>query len=212
VAEANNNPKSRRVWPWGTMNYDKDTKDKNFVKKDEVSGDPEILESLSKRNVIQVSAGDHHGAALTMEGEVFTWGIYKYKSGEYCGFRSNRGKTEFQDEPEELHWDEPFVQIGSTANKTIALTDAGNIFEWGDTGLSKRTVGRHTKDSLEPQFVFIPKKVCKFFCSSSGDQVFAVAPDEHVYAWGYDKFYQLGMYSKAYEAEKREAKKRERGG
>jgi alpha-tubulin suppressor-like RCC1 family protein len=142
-----------------------------------------------------------------MEGEVFTWGIYKYKSGEYCGFRSNRGKTEFQDEPEELPWDEPFVQIGSTQNKTLGLTDSGNIYEWGDTGLSKRTVSRHTKDCLEPQFVNIPKKVCKFFCSSSGDHVFAVAPDEHVYAWGYDKFHQLGLYSSAYEAEKEKLKK-----
>jgi len=210
IAETSNNAKSRRVWCMGTMNFTKDSKSKppSFVKDDNLGNEPEVMETLSRKHIIQVSAGESHAAALTMEGEVFTWGIYKNHKGESIGFKSNRAKTEFQDEPEELHFSEPFVQIGSTANKTVALTDSGEIYEWGDTGLNKRTVGRHAKDSLYPQYVNIPKKVCKFFCSHGGESVFAIAPDGHVYAWGYDKFYQLGIYSKAYEDEKEEERKK----
>jgi len=202
VVEANNDSKKRRVWSWGTMNYVKDKKSKTFVKQDELSTSPEILSVMNKRNVIQIAAGDAHAVALTLEGDVFTWGIYKQKNGTNLGYRSNAPKEEFQDEPELVETEEPIVQIGCTSNKTIALTESGDVYEWGETSLNKRVVSRHTKDSLRPSFVPIPKKVCQIFCSSGGEQVFAVSPDGHVFCWGYDKYYQLGIHSSAFEIEK----------
>jgi len=167
-----------------------------------LSTSPEILSVMNKRNVIQIAAGDAHAVALTLEGDVFTWGIYKQKNGTNLGYRSNAPKEEFQDEPELVETEEPIVQIGCTSNKTIALTESGDVYEWGETSLNKRVVSRHTKDSLRPSFVPIPKKVCQIFCSSGGEQVFAVSPDGHVFCWGYDKYYQLGIHSSAFEIEK----------
>jgi len=212
VAESNTNSKSRRVWVWGTMNYTKHTKaptekktDKSslpFEKEDEIPSTPHPVPYLNKKFVIQVSAGDSHAAALTMEGDVYTWGIYKDKKGVSFGFRGDRPKTEFQDEPELADIEEYVVQIGSTPNKTLALTESGDIYEWGETSLTKRVVSRHTKDSLAPAFIYIGKKICKFFCGSGGEQVFAVTADNVVYSWGYDKFFQLGLFSTHHEKEK----------
>jgi alpha-tubulin suppressor-like RCC1 family protein len=157
--------------------------------------------------VVQVTAGDAHISALTLEGEVFTWGIYKNK-GVNCGFKSNAPKDEFQDEPEQLIFDEPVVQLGSTANKTVALTFAGVVYEWGETSLQKRVGTRHTKDSLTPSIVVMPEKVCKIFCSSGGEQVFAITSEGVVYVWGYDKYYQLGIYSQKQEDHKEATKKK----
>jgi len=52
------------------------------------------------------------------------------------------------------------------------------------------------------------KKSAKFFCSSGGEQVFAVTSGEHVYAWGYDKYFQLGLFSQVHEEEMEELKKK----
>jgi len=94
------------------------------------------------------------------------------------------------------------VQLGSTANKTVALTSNGDVYEWGETSLNKRVGTRHTKDSLAPAKVHTPEKVCKIFCSSGGEQVFAISSEGNVYSWGYDKSYQLGIHSVAHDEEK----------
>jgi len=125
------------------------------------------------------------------------------------GFNPNRPKDEFQDDPEQLIFDEPIVQIGSTSNKTIALTQAGEVYEWGETSLNKRVGSRHQKSGLVPTIVNMPEKVSKIFCSSGGEQVFAVTSEGFVYVWGLDKHWQLGIFCKAKEDE-REAKRLKR--
>jgi regulator of chromosome condensation len=184
------------------MNWKRDDKKKEEVKDDRIDNDPMSIGLLKKRNVIQVTAGDCHAAVLTMEGDVFTWGIYKNKQGMNTGFKSNRPKDEFQDDPEQLVFDEPIVQIASTSNKTIALTHAGEVYEWGETSSTKRVGSRHTKDGLTPTIVNMPEKVCKIFCSSGGEQVFAVTSAGFVYVWGLDKHYQLGIFCKVKEDER----------
>jgi len=166
------------------------------------------IKALERLNIIQAAAGDAHAAVLSMDGEVYTWGIYKNKDGTNVGFKPEGPKNEFQDEPEMLDFDEPIVQVGCTSNKTIALTQAGDVYEWGEIALKKRSGSRHSKNGLIPIVVNIPEKAVAIFCST-GDNVFALSSEGFVYSWGKDKFFQLGIFSQTEDDEK-ERKKREK--
>ena len=37
-------------------------------------GRPAIIQALSKKVIIQIGCGDFHSAALSRDGEIFTWG------------------------------------------------------------------------------------------------------------------------------------------
>jgi alpha-tubulin suppressor-like RCC1 family protein len=101
-AETSSSSKYRRVWVWGTMNYTRDTEKKEDKKNDDLGHEPTSVAVLKKKFVVQVTAGDAHASALTIEGEVYTWGIYKNNKGINCGFKSNAPKDEFQDEPDQI--------------------------------------------------------------------------------------------------------------
>jgi len=160
---------------------------------------PTKIKALDRLNIIQAAAGDAHAAVLTMEGDVYTWGIYKNKHGINVGFNPDAPKNEFQEEPEMLSFSDCVVQIGCTSNKTIALTQAGDVFEWGEISLNKRS--RHSKDGLQPTTVNMPEKVVAIFCST-GENVYALSSEGTVYSWGKDKYFQLGIYNQVDEDEK----------
>jgi len=143
------------------------------IKKGSESHDPSPIPFFDGKYVVQVSAGDVHAAALTIDGKVYTWGIYKSQDGN-MGFKPSRGKDEAQDEPElmeELN-DKKIIQVVSCKSRTIALTENGELYEWGFVRMLNKIPERHMKNRLLPQNLVLNDKVDCIF-STAGESVFA---------------------------------------
>eukprot|EP01129_Flabellula_baltica_P007556 TRINITY_DN2959_c0_g1_i1.p1 TRINITY_DN2959_c0_g1~~TRINITY_DN2959_c0_g1_i1.p1 ORF type:complete len:473 (-),score=135.46 TRINITY_DN2959_c0_g1_i1:53-1441(-) len=190
VIEANNKPEYRNVYTWGG---DEPVLARHMD--DDSSFTPSAVESLHEQPLIQIAAGSNHVVALTSTGEVVSWGIYKDRKGKSIGFRPHLPKEDFQDVPEimvEIEEDK-IIQVACTNNRSLALTETGEVYEWGNTRLDNRTLARHVKDTLLPSKVLIPSKIVAIYAESNGGSIFAEAQDGTVFAWGNNQHYQLGV-------------------
>jgi len=197
VVESNNTPKYRKVIIFGTMETTKNKTEKKEVKSetDSLGWEPSSMDIFDKQFIVQVTAGESHCAVLTDEGDVFTWGMYNNEKGEKAGFKMNRPQNETQEDPEKIKFDmfqDIAVQIASTPNRTLVLTQVGEVYEWGFTKMQNKVSARNANRSLIPQRVIVPEKVFALFCCA-GEQIFAICDEDVVYAWGNNSHYQLGI-------------------
>jgi len=194
VVEGNRNKKHRHLYGWGSLHYEFK---KKFNRMDSFPGIPTAFSSFDGKFIVQACVGDMHAAFLTKNGEVYTFGIYK-AGEEYHGFKPDRDPEEFQEEPELMVLPDPCIQICCSGNRTIAVTQAGDVYEWGFTKTQQNEntrVSRHARDTLNPSVVMIPDKVNVVY-GSSGQHMFAVGSDGTVYAWGNNECFQLGINNK----------------
>jgi alpha-tubulin suppressor-like RCC1 family protein len=91
---------------------------------------PELNRYLSDKKIIDICCGFNHTVVLTMGGEVYAWGLNDHGQ---IGNASN-GKNVSQSTPLKLNGfnDEKVVMISSGYNHSMALTESGRVFSWGD--------------------------------------------------------------------------------
>jgi alpha-tubulin suppressor-like RCC1 family protein len=190
IIETSNNEDHRRVWSWG---YNQEHElGRNAEKGKEHM--PGTISGLDKKFIVQVSAGDSHAAALTIEGQVYTWGIYKSEK-EFMGFKPGRPESEPQDIPELLEdhlKDKKVIQVCSCKSRTLALTETGEVYEWGFIRMLNKIPQRHLQQRLLPQIVIFPEKVIALY-GTHGEMIFAKSVTNKIYAWGNNNCYQLGI-------------------
>lgn len=109
---------------------------------------PVLNTLLSQSNIVQVSVGGIHCAALTSDGQIMTWGANDSNTLGRTSAWSPDENAEDDDEPElnpleatpaliprENFVDAPadirFVQVVATDNATFALTEHGEVWGWG---------------------------------------------------------------------------------
>ncbi|EGT60487.1 hypothetical protein CAEBREN_11623 [Caenorhabditis brenneri] len=85
-------------------------------------------------NPIQVVAGKNHSAVLTSDGQVFMCGINEKGSVPVGGVKHEGSNDEFTKIPfsEEIKSEGKIVMLAAGASFTIALTNKGSVFGWGD--------------------------------------------------------------------------------
>eukprot|EP00742_Colponemidia_sp_Colp-10_P005454 GILJ01005829.1.p1 GENE.GILJ01005829.1~~GILJ01005829.1.p1 ORF type:complete len:443 (+),score=58.28 GILJ01005829.1:159-1331(+) len=151
---------------------------------------PYPVESLRAYPPIKhVSCGNYHTAAISEEGQLFTWGRGEY--GRLGHGNSSDGKT-----PEMVRFFETvkhnggpvkITQVACGGHFTIALTETGQVFSWGRNDFGQLGLGgQQVMDvySLEnvPTEVEIGKKIVNI---AAGENHCAVlAEDGTVYLWG----------------------------
>eukprot|EP01130_Rhizamoeba_saxonica_P001629 TRINITY_DN11509_c0_g1_i1.p1 TRINITY_DN11509_c0_g1~~TRINITY_DN11509_c0_g1_i1.p1 ORF type:complete len:444 (+),score=122.86 TRINITY_DN11509_c0_g1_i1:26-1333(+) len=186
----------RSVYTWGQN-------DDSVLGHDGNGETPEVIPALEGKFIVQACSGEYHQAVLSSTGHVYSWGNYKVKTADpdngavqeqFIGFKDGRDADNTQKEPEFLEELEDYfiVQIASTFNSTIALTDRGDIFEWGDLRWGSRgnAMRRHHTDKLVPKHVVLSTKAIAVY--SGGYHKFALGADGLVYCWGLDSEHQLG--------------------
>ncbi|XP_062601424.1 uncharacterized protein LOC134263131 isoform X2 [Saccostrea cucullata] len=93
---------------------------------------PRLIETLLSLDVISISCGSKHVAAVGSEGEVLTWG---------CGAdgRLGLGNEDNQCQPQELTIEEPVVirDVFCGVDGTMFLTDVGSVFACGSNSENK---------------------------------------------------------------------------
>ncbi|XP_072748341.1 E3 ubiquitin-protein ligase HERC2 [Anoplolepis gracilipes] len=156
---------------------------------DTVSYDePKLIETLLEKNIVFIACGSTYSAALTISGELYTWGRGNYGRLGHGNFddvmiptlvTTLKGHTV-------VH-----VACGSGDSQTLCVTASGIVFSWGDGDYGK--LGRGGTDgSKTPKIVdkLLDINVVKVFCGSQ----FSAALTAHgeVYTWGKGDTYRLG--------------------
>ncbi|KAF4520878.1 hypothetical protein B566_EDAN007059 [Ephemera danica] len=149
---------------------------------------PKMIEALRSKRIRDIACGSSHSAAITSNGELFTWGL-----GEYG--RLGHGDTTTQLKPRRVkalagkHVRQ--VACGSRDAQTLALTDIGMVYSWGDGDFGKLGRGGSEGCSL-PQNVdrLNGLGVCQIECGAQFS--LALTKSGQVWTWGKGDYYRLG--------------------
>lgn len=151
---------------------------------------PRLINALSGKVVTQITCGSYHTAAVTNNGELFTWGggMYgKLGHGSESGCSTPRKVEGLSD-----------VHVGSVAcgsRHTVAVTSNGAIYSWGD---KENGVAGHASTEGHQ---YTPKVVDKLLnknvvqLSACGFHTGCITDENQVYIWGEGKFGRLGLGS-----------------
>lgn len=150
------------------------------------------------KNVVQVSAGDSHSAALTEEGVVYIWGSFRDNNGVIGLLEPFKSCTL----PSKLPMTEAVVKITSGNDHLVMVTLDGHLYtsgcaEQGQLGrvpehFSNRGGRKGLGRLLEPQLVKVKGKIhfTDAFCGAYA--TFAVSNEGYVYGFGLSNYHQLG--------------------
>ncbi|CAD7926537.1 unnamed protein product [Amoebophrya sp. A25] len=135
--------KKGNIWSWGRFqasNFPRnfvDTWCNGFVKKpaDGAEGATPSTSStgigLSGRKIVKVAAGDMHMAALTKEGEAFTWGYNDYGQLGWGLSGVDRTGQQKPTQVKGLLEGEKILDIACGGAHTVAISSEHKVFGWG---------------------------------------------------------------------------------
>ncbi|XP_038055580.1 E3 ubiquitin-protein ligase HERC2-like [Patiria miniata] len=95
---------------------------------------PRAIEALKTKRVRDIACGSSHSAAVTSSGELFTWGL-----GEYGRLGHGDNTTQLRPKLVKALAGQRVMQVacGSRDAQTLALTDEGLVYSWGDGDFGK---------------------------------------------------------------------------
>ena len=165
---------NNEIWSWGDGDYGKlghgDTSQCNVPKK---------IAALADKHIIDISCGHKHSACVTMEGEVYTWGL-----GDYG--RLGHGNSDNSRVPKLVRFDEPIRSVSCGNSHTMALSQSNEIvWSWGDGDHGKLGHG-DTTVARKPEIIAalseIGSQIIKIEC---GDEIsMALTNEGRLYSWG----------------------------
>lgn len=162
---------------------------------------------LSSFKVKDISLGDNHSCAVTLEGDVYCWGSENNcaPNGD-CGNKLGDGSATAAAPgtlirvagPEGSTYLSGIAKVGAGKNFTCAQTEAGELYCWGDArygqmgdGTSKKTAPSHKLPTLVPglggqvsQMAVGPGNIC------------VITTDGKVWCWGENNWGQVANGTK----------------
>ncbi len=169
---------------WGVLGIE--SQDESYIK-------PTLNEHLNNEFVIDISCGAEHSLALTNSGEVYAWGWNHFgQIGNCCndnqlipikgeGFNNKR-----------------VVMISCGWGHSMALTECGHVYSWGDNDCGQLGIGS-TAHSNEPEVVEVIDEskrnvfIKKISCGITHSLL--LSSDGNIYAFGSNKFGEMGNQS-----------------
>ncbi|XP_076284957.1 E3 ubiquitin-protein ligase HERC2 isoform X1 [Lasioglossum baleicum] len=150
--------------------------------------EPKLIEALVDKNIAFVACGSTYSAALSSNGELYTWGRGNYG-------RLGHGNSEDVTVPTLVTGMNGHMVVhvacGSGDSQTLCVTASGIVFSWGDGDYGK--LGRGGCDgSKTPKIVdkLLDINVMKVYCGSQFSA--ALTAYGEVYTWGKGEAYRLG--------------------
>ncbi|XP_019484450.1 PREDICTED: E3 ubiquitin-protein ligase HERC2 [Hipposideros armiger] len=149
---------------------------------------PRLIEALKTKRIRDIACGSSHSAALTSSGELYTWGL-----GEYGRLGHGDNTTQLKPKMVKVLVGHRVIQVacGSRDAQTLALTDEGLVFSWGDGDFGK--LGRGGSEGCNvPQNIerLNGQGVCQIECGAQFS--LALTKSGVVWTWGKGDYFRLG--------------------
>lgn len=152
---------------------------------------PKLIESLVGLNIKKICAGYHHSMALTSKSGLYCWG--SGWSGQLgTGKTKDLNTPTFVDTFQFKNGKCKIVKIAAGYHHSLALTDDGMIYTWGYGEVGQLGHGNSNKRVLTPKCIEGLNNIKFVDISASEHHTLALTDDGKVYAWGLNRFNQLG--------------------
>ena len=133
--------------------------------------------------VKEVVCGENFSAALTYDGDVYTWGNNEYKQ------LGHSSKQKFVEMPKKVSGLARVKQIALGKSHTVCLLHDGTLVAWGENTFGQLGLGYKGRSN---EMGICTVKNIAYVCASSG-YTFAVTKNGRVQAFGINKRNQLGV-------------------
>ncbi|WP_332460943.1 InlB B-repeat-containing protein [Bifidobacterium apousia] len=153
---------------------------------------------------VQVSAGWTHSLALGSDGNAYAWGYNHFGqlggNGSYSQTTPVRVKTPDRKTYPDLPADFTYLQVSAGEQHSLALGSDGNAYACGDNSLGQLGDGTTTNRSTPVRvktpdhkvYPDLPKDFTYVQVSAGWAHSLAVGSDGNAYAWGWNRYGQLG--------------------
>uniref|UniRef100_A0A0A9VNP3 HECT-type E3 ubiquitin transferase n=2 Tax=Lygus hesperus TaxID=30085 RepID=A0A0A9VNP3_LYGHE len=152
---------------------------------------PRMIEALKSKKIRDIACGSSHSAAITSNGELYTWGL-----GEYGRLGHGDFVTQLKPKLVKALLGHHIVKVacGSRDAQTLALSSEGLVFSWGDGDFGK--LGRGGSEGCDlPQNVerLNGLGVCHIECGAQFS--LALTKSGQIWTWGKGDYFRLGIGS-----------------
>ncbi|XP_072351450.1 probable E3 ubiquitin-protein ligase HERC4 isoform X2 [Scyliorhinus torazame] len=150
---------------------------------------PQLLKSLSEKNIIQVGCGNNHSLALS-KGQLFAWGQ------NTCGQLGIDTNGASQPVPQCVTslTGMPVAQITAGGEHSFALSLSGAVFGWGRNDRGQLGL-KDTEDRHKPNYVKLLECKKTIHISCGEEHTAVLTKDGLVYTFGAGSYGQLGHNS-----------------
>src|SRR5665647_1752464 len=140
----------------------------------------ELYSFFPQKSYPLVAAGSDHTVAVTMDGQLYTWG-----GGGDGQLGTGTPQTEILPVHIPLpHNDEAVISIAAGSYHTVAVTVDGKLYAWGNNRRGRLGTGT-TQNELHPVHIPFPQAVASV--AAGGFYTVAVTVDGQLYTWGYGR-------------------------
>ncbi|KAL5011340.1 hypothetical protein ScPMuIL_009891 [Solemya velum] len=149
---------------------------------------PRLIETLKSKRVRDIACGSSHSAAITSNGDLYTWGL-----GEYGRLGHGDNTTQLKPKQVKAVSGQRVIQIacGSRDAQTLALTDEGIVYSWGDGDFGKLGRGGSEGCSVPHEVERLKGMgVCQIECGAQFS--LALTKAGQVWTWGKGDYFRLG--------------------
>ncbi|XP_021378315.1 E3 ubiquitin-protein ligase HERC2-like isoform X2 [Mizuhopecten yessoensis] len=155
---------------------------------------PRLIEALKSKRVRDIACGSSHSAAITSNGDLYTWGL-----GEYGRLGHGDNTTQLKPKQVKALSSQRVMQVacGSRDAQTLALTDEGLVYSWGDGDFGK--LGRGGSEGCSVPHEIDRLRGLGVFQIECGAQFsLALTKAGQVWTWGKGDYFRLGHGSDAH--------------
>ncbi|KAK3100706.1 hypothetical protein FSP39_024049, partial [Pinctada imbricata] len=149
---------------------------------------PRLIEALKSKRVRDIACGSSHSAAITSNGDLYTWGL-----GEYGRLGHGDNTTQLKPKQVKALSNQRVIQIacGSRDAQTLALTDEGLVYSWGDGDFGK--LGRGGSEGCNvPHEVDRLRGLGVIQIECGAQFSLALTKSGQVWTWGKGDYFRLG--------------------
>jgi E3 ubiquitin-protein ligase HERC2 len=149
---------------------------------------PRMIEALRSKKIRDIACGSSHSAAITSSGELYTWGL-----GEYGRLGHGDNITQLKPKLVKALSGHRIVQVacGSRDAQTLALSDEGLVFSWGDGDFGK--LGRGGSEGCNvPHNIERLNSLDVVQIECGAQFSLALTKSGEVWTWGKGDYFRLG--------------------
>jgi regulator of chromosome condensation len=142
-----------KVYAWGLNSFG-ETGVREGAGDDEAAITPTVVDSLSGKNIVQLSGGAHHSLAVSKDGQCLAWGrLDGYQTGlkidtlpDDAVVKDERGRPRILIEPTPVPGIKASV-VAAGSDHSIAIDVDGRAWSWGFSATYQ--TGQGTQDDIE---------------------------------------------------------------